>query len=117
VVSEDLGDRLQRMEQLRTTVSAACATASSADRSVSVTVAAGGAVTAVHLTAQAMSNDSATLGTLVVDTIRAAATQVQESLAADAADLSGGAGGFSAVLRGELAAPPAPGRRTDRGGH
>jgi DNA-binding protein YbaB len=106
VASEDLGDRLQRVEQLRAAVSAASATASSVDRSVSVTVAAGGAVTAVHLTGQAMRNDSDVLETMVVDTIRAAATQVQESLAAHAAELSGGAGGFAAVLRGELTAPP-----------
>jgi DNA-binding protein YbaB len=106
VSSEDVGDRLRRVEELRAAVTAATAVASSADRSVSVTVAAGGAVTAVHLTGQAMRNDSATLAMLIVDTIRAAAAQVQESLAAHAAEVSGGAGGFSAVLRGELAAPP-----------
>ncbi len=104
--SGDLSDRLERVEQLRAAVTAATAEASSADRSVSVTVAAGGAVTAVRLTAQAMRHGSHALGPLIVDTIRAAATQVQESLAAQAAELSAGAGGFSAVLRGELAPPP-----------
>jgi DNA-binding protein YbaB len=104
--SEDPSDRLKRVEQLRAAVTAATADASSPDRSVSVTVAAGGAVTAIRLTALAMGYDNRALGPLIVDTIRNAATQVQESLVARAAELSGGAGGFSAVLRGELAPPP-----------
>jgi DNA-binding protein YbaB len=99
--------RLRRLDELRAAITAAEASATSPGAEVTVVVAAGGAVTAVTVTARGLRAGTHALGELIVQAAKDAAAELHAALTARAAELSGGAGSFGAVLGGSLpAAPP-----------
>ena len=96
----------QRLSELLTE---ARATVSSPDRSVTVTVVPGNAVTEVDLGQQARQHSGAELGTLILETINAANAQLREELAEAAAELGPTAADAVALIGGELPDPGAMG--------
>lgn len=94
----------QRLSEL---LAEAKATVSSPDRSVTVTVVPGNAVTEVELGQQARQHGGAELGTLILETINAANAQLRDELAQAAAELGPTAADAVALIGGELPDPGA----------
>jgi DNA-binding protein YbaB len=102
--TDEMGGRLRRLDELRTAIGAAEATATSSGGEVAVVVRPGGVVTGLTIASRGMRAGTHALSELIVATARAAAAELGASLTARAAELSGGVGSFGAVLTG--AVPP-----------
>jgi DNA-binding protein YbaB len=96
--------QVARYHEIRAALEHLRVTASSADRSVIVEMAAGGAIVDLRLTAQAMSKTPETLSTTILEAIRAGLATVAEQTAARVEPLTGRHIDLSAVSAGRLPA-------------
>ncbi len=76
--------------------------ATSADRSVTVELAAGGAIVDLKLTAQAMAQTPQTLASTILEAIRIGLAQVAERTSAEVAPLTGRRVDVGAIAQGRL---------------
>jgi DNA-binding protein YbaB len=109
--------QVAQYHQIRAVLEKLRVSASSADRSVTVEMAAGGAIVDLRLTQQAMSKTPDTLAKTILEAIRLGLAQVAEQTAAQVEPLTGRrvdvakiAQGRLPSLRGDAApdTPPAP---------
>jgi DNA-binding protein YbaB len=94
--------QVARYHQIRAALEQLRVTASSADRSVIVEMAAGGAIVDLRLTQQAMTKTPETLSTTILEAIRTGLAKVAEQTAARVEPLTGRRIDVSAVAAGRL---------------
>jgi DNA-binding protein YbaB len=94
--------QVARYHQIRAALEQLRVTATSSDRSVTVEMAAGGAIVDLRLTAQAMSKTPETLSGAILEAIRAGLAKVAEQTAARVEPLTGRRIDVSAVTAGRL---------------
>lgn len=86
-IGDDARKRLERYQELRQDIAAMSATACSEDRTVTVTVVPGGAVTDIVLTEQAMRHGPTRLARLLMRTIGEANAEVARRMAERVKDI------------------------------
>jgi DNA-binding protein YbaB len=94
--------QLARYHQIRDVLEQLRVSASSADRSVTVELAAGGAIVDLRLTAKAMSKTPDTLASTILEAIRRGLAEVAERTAAEVEPLTGRRIDVGAVAQGRL---------------
>jgi DNA-binding protein YbaB len=94
--------QVSQYHQIRAALEQLRVSASSADRSVTVEMAAGGAIVDLRLTQQAMSKTPDTLASTILEAIRLGLTQVAEQTAAKVEPLTGRRVDVSAIAQGRL---------------
>jgi DNA-binding protein YbaB len=95
-------DQVARYHQIRAALEQLRVTANSTDRSVTVEMAAGGAIVDLRLTRQAMSKTPDTLASTILEAIRLGLAQVAEQTAAQVEPLTGRHIDVSAIAQGRL---------------
>lgn len=96
--------QIARYQQIRAVLEELRVTATSADRTVTIEMAAGGAIVDLHLNAQAMAKTPDTLASTILDTIRQGLAQVAERTAAEVEPLTGRRVDVAAIAAGRLPA-------------
>jgi DNA-binding protein YbaB len=102
--------QVARYHEIRAALEKLRVTARSADRSVTVEMAAGGAIVDLKLTQQAMAKTSETLAATILEAIRLGLAQVAERTTAEVEPLTGRRIDLAAIGQGRLPAlsdPPA----------
>jgi len=94
--------QVAQYHQIRAALEGLRVSASSTDRSVTVELAAGGAIVDLRLTQQAMSKTPETLATTILEAIRLGLAQVAERTAAEVEPLTGRRIDVSVVVQGRL---------------
>lgn len=94
--------QVARYHEIRATLEKLRVSASSTDRSVTVEMAAGGAIVDLRLTQQAMSKTPDTLASTILEAIRLGLAQVAERTAAEVEPLTGRRIDVSAIAQGRL---------------
>jgi DNA-binding protein YbaB len=103
----DQARRLADAEELRSIVQRASETLASDDHTVTVTVGAGNAITALELQRQAFNHDGRALGRLILETINAANARLNASVQREAAGLAPEGVDLAGLMNGELPSPGA----------
>lgn len=96
--------QVAQYHQIRAALEKLRVQASSADRSVTVELAAGGAIVDLRLTSQAMAKTPETLASTILEAIRIGLAQVAERTSAEIAPLTGRRVDVSAIAQGRLPA-------------
>jgi len=96
--------QIARYQEIRAVLENLRVTAKSADSSVTVEMAAGGAIVDLRLTPQAMSKTPDTLASTILDTIRQGLAQVAERTAAEVEPLTGTRVDVASIAAGRLPA-------------
>lgn len=94
--------QIAQYHQIRAVLEKLRVSASSTDRSVTVELAAGGAIVDLRLTQQAMSKTPDTLASTILEAIRLGLAQVAERTAAEVEPITGRRIDVSAVVQGRL---------------
>jgi DNA-binding protein YbaB len=94
--------QVAQYHQIRAVLEKLRVSASSADRSVTVEMAAGGAIVDLRLTQQAMSKTPDTLAKTILEAIRLGLSQVAEQTAAQVEPLTGRRVDVSTIAQGRL---------------
>jgi DNA-binding protein YbaB len=94
--------QVAQYHQIRAVLEKLRVSATSADRSVIVELAAGGAIVDLKLTAQAMAKTPQTLATTILDAIRIGLAEVAERTSAEVAPLTGRRVDVAAIAQGRL---------------
>lgn len=103
----DQARRLADAEELRSIVQHASETAVSDDHTVTVTVGAGNAITALELQRQAFNHDGRSLGRLILETINTANARLNAAVQREAAGLAPEGVDLAGLMNGELPGPGA----------
>jgi DNA-binding protein YbaB len=94
--------QVAQYHQIRAALEQLRVSASSSDRSVTVEMAAGGAIVDLRLTQQAMSKTPDTLASTILEAIRLGLTQVAQQTSARVEPLTGRRVDVSAIAQGRL---------------
>jgi DNA-binding protein YbaB len=94
--------QVAQYHQIRAALEKVRVQASSADRSVTVELAAGGAIVDLRLTSQAMAKTPQLLASTILEAIRIGLAQVAERTSAEVAPLTGRHVDVSAIAQGRL---------------
>jgi DNA-binding protein YbaB len=94
--------QVAQYHQIRAALEQLRVSASSSDRSVTVEMAAGGAIVDLRLTQQAMSKTPDTLASTILEAIRLGLTQVAQQTSAHVEPLTGRRVDVSAIAQGRL---------------
>lgn len=95
-------EQVAQYHQIRAALEKLRVHASSADRSVTVELAAGGAIVDLRLTSQAMAKTPETLAGTILEAIRIGLVQVAERTTAEVAPLTGRRVDVAAIAQGRL---------------
>lgn len=105
-LTKDAEEKLERYGEMRQQIAAMRSTAQSADGYVSVTVAPGGAITAIDLSERAMRQSAQQLSATLMSTISAASADVSRRMAEAVAPLAPAGMDIEALVHSRLPAPP-----------
>lgn len=94
--------QVAQYHQIRAVLEKLRVQASSTDRSVTVELAAGGAIVDLRLTSQAMAKTPETLASTILEAIRIGLAEVAERTSAEVAPLTGRRVDVSAIAQGRL---------------
>jgi DNA-binding protein YbaB len=94
--------QVARYHEIRAALEQLRVTAESTDRSVSVEMAAGGAIVDLHLTKQAMDKTPDTLASTILEAIRLGLAQIAEQTAARVEPLTGRRIDIASIAQGRL---------------
>jgi DNA-binding protein YbaB len=100
--------QVARYHEIRAALEKLRVTASSGDRSVTVEMAAGGAIVDLKLTQQAMAKTPDTLAATILEAIRVGLAQVAERTTAEVEPLTGRRVDVAAIAQGRLPSLSAP---------
>lgn len=100
--------QVARYHQIRAVLEKLRVTASSGDRTVTVEMAAGGAIVDLKLTQQAMAKTPDTLAATILEAIRTGLAQVAERTTAEVEPLTGRRVDVAAIAQGRLPSLSAP---------